>query len=231
MVSRTIFIMLLALILPPGHANAAIVNINFTGELHAIPGFAGAPFITGAPISGSYSYDTSITDTNSSATQGDYPGALTAFSLDLGNGATAELSSNAIMTVLNDSAGDKIRTVFNQVPSSGPDLVDLSDGVHTATYEVDQMGLELSSLDGNALSSDALIQISPLDFQTNNFYIRYNFKSGEPLIDFYGSEIQSFYLQGVALSVSVSTVPVPAAAWLFGSGLIGLIGIAGRKQA
>ena len=29
---------------------------------------------------------------------------------------------------------------------------------------------------------------------------------------------------------SVSTVPVPAAAWLFGSGLIGLIGVARRKK-
>ncbi|MGB5398554.1 MAG: VPLPA-CTERM sorting domain-containing protein [Gammaproteobacteria bacterium] len=26
-------------------------------------------------------------------------------------------------------------------------------------------------------------------------------------------------------------MPVPAAAWLFGSGLIGLIGIAGRKKS
>ena len=29
----------------------------------------------------------------------------------------------------------------------------------------------------------------------------------------------------------VSAVPVPAAVWLFGSGLIGLIGIARRKKA
>ena len=222
--------MLLALMLPSGHLYAAIVNVNFTGELHATPGFTGNPFNTGEPISGSYSYDTSIADTNALTTQGDYPGALTAFSLDLGNGATAELSSNAIITVLNDTAGDKIRTVFNQVPTSGPDLVDLSDGTHTATYEVDQMGLELSSLDGNALSSDSLIQISPLDFQTNNFYIRYSFKSGDPLVNNNGSEIQSFYIQGVALSVSISTVPVPAAFWLFGSGLVGLFGIAGRNK-
>jgi len=29
----------------------------------------------------------------------------------------------------------------------------------------------------------------------------------------------------------ISTVPVPAAAWLFGSGLIGLVGLARRKKA
>ena len=36
---------------------------------------------------------------------------------------------------------------------------------------------------------------------------------------------------GHALVREVSTVPVPAAAWLFGSGLIGLIGVARRKKA
>ena len=32
-------------------------------------------------------------------------------------------------------------------------------------------------------------------------------------------------------SVSVSTVPIPAAVWLFGSGLLGLVGMARRKKA
>jgi len=31
--------------------------------------------------------------------------------------------------------------------------------------------------------------------------------------------------------VSASAVPVPAAVWLFGSGLIGLIGVARRKKS
>ena len=31
--------------------------------------------------------------------------------------------------------------------------------------------------------------------------------------------------------VQISTVPIPAAAWLFGSGLLGLVGIARRKKA
>ena len=33
------------------------------------------------------------------------------------------------------------------------------------------------------------------------------------------------------VSIGVSTVPVPAAVWLFGSGLLGLIGVARRKKA
>ena len=34
----------------------------------------------------------------------------------------------------------------------------------------------------------------------------------------------------IAYSVTIETVPVPAAVWLFGSGLIGLVGLARRKQ-
>jgi len=33
------------------------------------------------------------------------------------------------------------------------------------------------------------------------------------------------------LAGTISTVPVPAAAWLFGSGLIGLLGVARQKKA
>lgn len=36
---------------------------------------------------------------------------------------------------------------------------------------------------------------------------------------------------GSATMTSISTVPVPAAVWLFGSGLIGLVSFAGRKKA
>ena len=35
----------------------------------------------------------------------------------------------------------------------------------------------------------------------------------------------------IQLVGSASTVPVPAAVWLFGSGLVGLLGVARRKKA
>lgn len=46
-----------------------------------------------------------------------------------------------------------------------------------------------------------------------------------------GSETRSI-ISGVAYGAAyVAPVPVPAAAWLFGSGLLGLIGVARRKKA
>jgi len=38
------------------------------------------------------------------------------------------------------------------------------------------------------------------------------------------------YFDNVSFTADVSAVPVPAAAWLFGSGLIGLVGMARRKK-
>ena len=39
------------------------------------------------------------------------------------------------------------------------------------------------------------------------------------------------YFDNVTISTEVAAVPVPAAVWLFGSGLLGLIGLARRKKA
>jgi len=44
-----------------------------------------------------------------------------------------------------------------------------------------------------------------------------------------GEEV--FSIDNASIAFGVSAVPVPAAVWLFGSGLIGLIGIARRKKA
>ena len=46
-----------------------------------------------------------------------------------------------------------------------------------------------------------------------------------------GTEDGTIDIEFNAASSSISAVPVPAAVWLFGSGLIGLIGIAKRKKA
>ena len=54
---------------------------------------------------------------------------------------------------------------------------------------------------------------------------------GEYSVSFYGFADASTSSQLGQYGIDISQVPVPAAAWLFGSGLIGLIGIARRKKA
>ncbi len=49
------------------------------------------------------------------------------------------------------------------------------------------------------------------------------------LITFDGFDMPESPIQGSTLAIDVQAVPVPAAAWLFGSGLIGLVGVARRR--
>lgn len=44
-----------------------------------------------------------------------------------------------------------------------------------------------------------------------------------------GASHSFFYADGGVLTVAASTVPIPPALWLFGSGLLGIIGVARRK--
>lgn len=56
---------------------------------------------------------------------------------------------------------------------------------------------------------------------------------GVPGIPMTGGPFQGFNASfgGTAVVSSVSAVPVPAAVWLFGSGLLGLVGVARRKKS
>lgn len=49
--------------------------------------------------------------------------------------------------------------------------------------------------------------------------------------DFFGFSIESVNGSVVSTDIINTAVPVPAAVWLFGSGLLGLVGIARRKKA
>lgn len=69
------------------------------------------------------------------------------------------------------------------------------------------------------------------DFNTYLFPSLFEHYDGVDRIEIRASPTSTEYLQIDNLVVEMSAVPVPAAVWLFGSGLLGLIGVARRKKA
>ena len=59
----------------------------------------------------------------------------------------------------------------------------------------------------------------------------FNATPGNYFVSFYGAADTSAPLELGQYGIEISKVPVPAAIWLFGSGLLGLVGIARRKKA
>lgn len=97
-------------------------------------------------------------------------------------------------------------------------LLDLWGTTVTGSYE--QVWFLMSDIPSSGTHAQGIISIA--DWQTNDTYLTtdYGWQS-----DTYASPSLGHAL------VRVSAVPIPAAVWLFGSGLLGLVGVARRKKA
>ena len=104
-------------------------------------------------------------------------------------------------------------TVFN-------DSDDLSGGAWLYFVDAEDDFFDGINFDYNDIS----YRFSGLSFSSNIW--DKDFDSSNFCCDFDGDDFD-----GTWTSASVSAVPVPAAAWLFGSGLLGLTGMARRKAA
>jgi len=70
---------------------------------------------------------------------------------------------------------------------------------------------------------------APVTGSANNYFLWSNSYTGGPASIGNGGIVEWGHI--VAPDFSAAVVPIPAAVWLFGSGLLGLIGVARRKKA
>lgn len=104
--------------------------------------------------------------------------------------------------------------------------IDLTLGTHTYTLD------EVELVDPDSIIpmlGGRLNNANSVAWGTNDFWLRY-WSTGEFFEFAYTTDAAVEFFTTNTGTMTVSSVPVPAAAWLFGSGLIGLAGVARRRK-
>jgi hypothetical protein len=196
-------IALCSLLLSGNAAHAALVTYSFTGGVSNINGALLSPTMNmSTPVTGSFQFDNAT-----GGVGGNYPGAVTNMSLNIGGYASSFApGANAV-------------TVFNQIDLGGFVIGDRWRLVTGATggpingYSPFRFDLNLDQ-EGGAAFSNVDLQSPPSFGSLTGSRWRLIFENAD------GNLVR---VQG-ALN-SLTAVPLPAAVILFGAGLISLVGL------
>jgi hypothetical protein len=133
---------------------------------------------------------------------------------------TSNYSENNIATgTVGGSAPDGAFAIYSLphgMTGGSPKITFLLDGVDVNANDTDN--IENWQREGDFVNNWSFIGVIDID----------GFASAE-LRELRGKDFQQVLIFNDDFTTGVSAVPVPAAFWLFGSGLLGLIGIAKRK--
>lgn len=206
----------------------------------------------GTSISGSFTYSTGVADLATS-TQSFYKNLMTDYSLSIpgssysgsynnvagfGRFSTARNASTQAASTSSTFSAYVAKDAGNYTFVPGTNTVDFTPRLATSAavasdnvygdLMVSEIRVNFAALSGlfANLAVPTTFSFADLDPATSNFAIGF---ISDPYI--FGN-VAAFGIGGQLKSVTVSpriaSVPVPAAAWLFGSGLLGLIGV-GRQ--
>lgn len=221
----------------PASGSAASASFIFTGELvaadpHSIGGMVTEPtrLSPRSLASGFFTFDADTVDTNASGTVGQYNGAISSLWLSVTNmaGAPYLFSSNpagplnAIQVNADPLAANQsytMSTSINNVVPSGP----IVDGDN---YYARDFFINLLNPTSSVFANDALSETPP-GLSPFSPYCNLLNPDGQFRLVFASSQGDRTLIGNLT---SLSAVPVPAAVWLFGSGLISLAGLARRKM-
>jgi hypothetical protein len=201
--------MVLALLASPLSARAASVTFQFSGLVTDVfgsvftPGGTGSNgFSTGLPLSGSYTFNSSTPDSGGGANNGRYNNAVQNLSVTVGGYTATFTPGSSFIQVINRPSGDSY-----EVRADGL-LGNAVNGRIPTSFR-----FELTDPSGSVFSNDSLPTTPPSlsSFASSQWRL---------IFEATGRRVQG------ALS---SVVPLPAAVWLFGAGLIALVGLGSRS--
>lgn len=155
------------------------------------------------------------------------------FDVNFTDSAVSKISG-AWATSFDDSGVLGIGTEFFNV---SPTTFTMSPSpLGTTTFDTTNVGISLYFIDGvpsNIVMVGGLINAIPaVSAAADDFSLSYN-SSGALFSGLYSISTESGVAQSATAvgTVSIASIPIPAAVWLFSSGLLGLVGIAKSKMA
>ncbi len=190
-------------------ADAAPITFYFQGTITSIDPALSGSIDPSKGVSGAYTFESTTSDLlAANSTFGRY--ALSSATYNIGGlnySATSAPGSSNVITVSNQPGPNFDRyDVAIQANISGPSPIGLT---HDQFYfQFEKVGL----------FADDSLPTSPPSISSSQNVVSIRFAPGGRL------------LQGNLTSLSLALVPVPAAAWLFGSGLVAFWGFTKRKQ-
>jgi len=201
-------IALCSLLLSGAAAHAALVTFSFTGGVSTISGallatpLEPSPLSLGLPVTGSFQFNNAT-----GGVGGNYPGAVTAMTLSIGSFASSfALGANTVAIFQNTSLGGGLL-------GDRWKLVTAATGLPVKGYTPFSFDLQLDREGGGLFSNTDLQNPPSLDSLTATRW-RLMFQNDDGNVVTARGTFQT-----------LTAVPLPAAAILFGVGLIALVGL------
>lgn len=151
---------------------------------------------------------------------------------------TAGLAAIKELSVLVDGSQDKLtQTPLSHTSPSAWSLREAVSG-SSADSPLNEFGTFWQWYAGPALSIGETMSgfsfttsVAPVIGSANNYFLWSNSYTGGPSGIGNGGIVEWGHIVAPDFGAAVAPVPVPAAVWLFGSGLAGLFGLASRRHA
>ncbi len=244
--SVALFLAVVGLIGSIRPTTAHSVTFDFTGTVvtadpSSLGGIFTVPILSypASTITGSFTFDSNVPDSNGSGTIGLYNGAIQSLSFSVAKPITADayqfgldLSGSSGRTVQNAIAVNASGATLNQsyvLSASVQNHVPAGPIVDGDNFFAREFFINLASPSSSVFATDALPETPP-DSTLFGLYSAATNPHGQFRVVFSSGSHGDYTIIGNLASLSVSAVPIPAAVYLFGSGLAAVAAFARRKS-